>query len=132
MAVTDLIVSAFPIFYLSTSTIVQYSSLVTAPCDIDNFCYANTALIQDYLNLKHVWQALGVPSDVKKFVVGSQSVAKAFARTNDLGISTEPQVVYLLNSGVDVLFYSVSSYPHLRHQTTWLLTTMSRVTWISQ
>lgn len=80
---------------------------VTAPCDIDEFCYANTALIQDYLNMKHVWKALGVPSQVQKFVVGSEAVAEAFSRTADLAISMEPQVLYLLNSGIDVLFYNV-------------------------
>lgn len=83
---------------------------ITAPCDIDDFCYVNTGYIQIYLNLPHVQAALGIektmPAHGGHFAVGSEEVAAAFELTNDLSISMEPQVRYVLESGgVDVLFY---------------------------
>jgi cathepsin A (carboxypeptidase C) len=78
---------------------------ITAPCDIDDFCYANTGLIQDYLNLPDVFSALGVPSAVKKFLVGGPDVSEAFEKTNDLAISLIPEVQYLLASQIDILIY---------------------------
>jgi cathepsin A (carboxypeptidase C) len=79
--------------------------LVTAPCDIDNFCYANTKLLQDYLNLETTFAALSIPKEVKEFVAGSDVVGAAFLLTNDFGISMIPQIQYLLASQIDVLIY---------------------------
>ncbi|KAI9702284.1 MAG: hypothetical protein M1820_006216 [Bogoriella megaspora] len=78
---------------------------ITAPCDIDIFCYADTAHIQEYLNSAAVWKALAVPEVVPNFTVISWEINNAFSQTNDPFISTEPQVQYLLQSGIDVLFY---------------------------
>jgi len=78
---------------------------ITAPCDLDNFCYPETLLIQDYLNTPRIFKALGVPSAIVNFSISSWEVSRAFASTNDLGISTQPQVLYLLENGVDALFY---------------------------
>lgn len=63
---------------------------VTAPCDVDDFCYANTLLIQDYLNLPNVFSALSIPSAVKKFYVGSDAVAGAFELTMDRSSPSPP------------------------------------------
>jgi cathepsin A (carboxypeptidase C) len=79
--------------------------IVTAPCDIDDFCYANTGLIQDYLNLESSFSALSIPKQIKNFTVGSDDIARAFELTNDLGISLIPQVQYLLASQIDILIY---------------------------
>ncbi|RDW81858.1 carboxypeptidase-4 [Coleophoma cylindrospora] len=78
---------------------------ITAPCDIDDFCYANTALIEEYLNLPPIFAALGVPPFLKNFTVGSDAVAEAFTLSNDLGISMIPEVQYLLASQIDILIY---------------------------
>ena len=78
---------------------------ITAPCDIDNFCYANTALIQDYLNLPSSFNALGVPSTIKNFTVGSDAIQEAFELTDDLEITLKPEVEYLLANQIDVLIY---------------------------
>jgi cathepsin A (carboxypeptidase C) len=78
---------------------------ITAPCEMDGFCYKNIEMIQKYLNKRWVFEALGVPKAVSKYEVASDAVAIAFSLTNDPGISTEPQVLYLLESGIDVLFY---------------------------
>jgi len=78
---------------------------ITAPCDLDNFCYPETLLIQDYLNTPKIFKALGVPSAIVNFSIVSWEVLRAFSLTNDLGISTQPQVLYLLENGVDTLFY---------------------------
>lgn len=79
---------------------------ITAPCDIDDFCYANTALIQKYLNTPGVFDALGVPREhVKQFNVSSDAVALAFTLTNDFEISMTPQVLSLLANNVDVMIY---------------------------
>jgi cathepsin A (carboxypeptidase C) len=48
---------------------------------------------------------LHVPKAVGNYSVFSAEVAIAFELTNDLGISTQPQVLALLENGVDVLFY---------------------------
>ncbi|TVY43021.1 Carboxypeptidase Y-like protein [Lachnellula subtilissima] len=55
---------------------------ITAPCDIDSFCYANTALIQDYLNLPSTFRALSVPAFITNFTL-----------------------TFLLASQIDVLIY---------------------------
>ncbi|TVY78363.1 Carboxypeptidase Y-like protein, partial [Lachnellula suecica] len=78
---------------------------ITAPCDIDDVCYANTALIQDYLNLPSSFSALSVPSAVKNFSVVSEEIERAFQLTSDIPISLKPEVVFLLSSQIDVLIY---------------------------
>ncbi|ORY16899.1 Alpha/Beta hydrolase protein [Clohesyomyces aquaticus] len=79
---------------------------ITAPCKTkDDFCYSEIPLIQDYLNLPWVWDALHVPKAIKNYSVYSEEVSNAFTVTNDIGISTQPQVLYLLENGIDVLFY---------------------------
>ncbi|KAF4631889.1 hypothetical protein G7Y89_g6241 [Cudoniella acicularis] len=78
---------------------------ITAPCDIDDFCYANTALIQTYLNLPSSFTSLSVPKTIKNYTVLSEAVESAFERTNDLGISLIPAVAYLLENQIDVLIY---------------------------
>jgi cathepsin A (carboxypeptidase C) len=80
-------------------------NLVTAPCDIDMFCYANTALIQTYLNRESSFAALGVPKAIKNFNVSSDAIADAFTLTNDLPITMTPEIKYLLASQIDVLIY---------------------------
>lgn len=61
--------------------------------------------IQKYLNMPHVWSALGVPSSIKHYYVASDKVALAFMRTNDPAISMQQQVQYILVNQIDVLFY---------------------------
>jgi cathepsin A (carboxypeptidase C) len=79
--------------------------LVTAPCDIDELCYAEAEMITKYLNLESSFQALGVPAAIKKYSPMSSEIERAFLRTVDIQISTEPQVHYLLSNQVDVLIY---------------------------
>jgi cathepsin A (carboxypeptidase C) len=78
---------------------------ITIPCEVDDICYVNAIWIADYLNLPSSFAALGVPSSVKKFVLSAEAVERAFELTNDLQISTMPQLQYLLANQIDVLIY---------------------------
>lgn len=79
---------------------------ITEPCvTADGLCYLEPQLMQDYLNLPWVFEALRVPKAVGNYSVYSMDIAWSFALTYDAGISTQPQVLYLLDAGVDVLFY---------------------------
>lgn len=81
---------------------------ITAPCEIDDFCYPSTNDIQHYMNLPHVQRALHIEPSMpayRNYTVASRAVGRAFGVTNDQGISMEPQVLYLLASQIDVLFY---------------------------
>jgi len=61
-------------------------------------------MLDRYLNSASVRAALHIPSHIT-FKMFSSPVATAFALTNDLGVSMEPQVRYILEKGVDVLIY---------------------------
>ncbi len=78
---------------------------ITAPCVVDDVCYAEVTAIQAYLNLKTVRAALGVPASVGNYSVISDAVSQAFDLTADIAISTESQVLFLLDQGVNVLVY---------------------------
>lgn len=79
---------------------------ISNPCETgDDFCYAEVPRISEYLNTEHVWEALGVPKAVVNYSVVSEEVYMAFTLTADDGWSTQPQVLYLLENGIDVLFY---------------------------
>lgn len=79
---------------------------VTTPCVAEGeMCYAEIPRINEYLNLPWVFEALGVPKQVGNYSVYSEAISDAFDLTADGSISTQPQVLYLLESGIDVLFY---------------------------
>ncbi|KAF1989073.1 alpha/beta-hydrolase [Aulographum hederae CBS 113979] len=78
---------------------------ITKPCDVDDICYKEALLIEDYINSKPVWSALGVPSTVKNYTAEAYDVANAFELTGEIILTTQPQVLYLLDKHIDVLFY---------------------------
>jgi cathepsin A (carboxypeptidase C) len=79
---------------------------ITHPCVTDDdMCYKEISNIDVYLNLPWVFEALGVPKAVGNYSVVSMDIEHAFDLTADGAISTQPQVLYLLDSGIDVLFY---------------------------
>jgi cathepsin A (carboxypeptidase C) len=78
---------------------------ITKPCEIFGFCYLKIDRIERYLNQKHIWKELGVPYEIDNFNLSSPDVLWAFLSGSDPGISTEPQVIFLLESGIDVLIY---------------------------
>jgi cathepsin A (carboxypeptidase C) len=79
---------------------------ITHPCVTDDdMCYKEISNIDIYLNLPWVFEALGVPKAVGNYSVVSMDIEHAFDLTADGAISTQPQVLYLLDSGIDVLFY---------------------------
>lgn len=79
---------------------------ISKPCSSrDDLCYEEAKLINDYLNLPWVFEALAVPSAVKNYSIYSMDVEHAFDLANDQPITMQPQVLYLLESGIDVLFY---------------------------
>jgi cathepsin A (carboxypeptidase C) len=78
---------------------------ITVPCEDEITCYKNTVFIEKYLNLPEVFSALGVPPAIKKYRMISEKISRSFGTTNDAGISTQPQVLYLLENGIDVMFY---------------------------
>ncbi|KAH5700425.1 carboxypeptidase [Parastagonospora nodorum] len=79
---------------------------ITRPCEVGgDLCYPEIGRINEYLNLPWVYEALGVPKAVGNYSVYSYAIAEAFDMTNDGAVSTQPQVLYLLDAGIDVLFY---------------------------
>ncbi|CAO2655039.1 Nn.00g117720.m01.CDS01 [Neocucurbitaria sp. VM-36] len=79
---------------------------ITRPCETkDGLCYAEVQRVAKFLNLPWVWEALHIPKAVGNYSVWSERIARAFALTGDEGFSMQPQVLYLLEHGVDVLFY---------------------------
>lgn len=79
---------------------------ITTPClSGDELCYLEAGRIENYLNLPWVWEALHVPKAVGNYSVYNNDVGIAFGLTNDGLISMQPQVLYLLDNGIDVLFY---------------------------
>lgn len=77
---------------------------ITAPCVLPSICYPSAAFLSLYLNSTAVRAALHIPAHIE-FKMFSSPVATAFALTNDLGVSMEPQVGYILEKQVDVLIY---------------------------
>ena len=78
---------------------------ITAPCELDDLCYPQSSRIQEYLNTSAVFEALGVPSDVKEFHIISYQVNLAFEEAGDIGITMKPELEYLLANQIDVLIY---------------------------
>ena len=79
---------------------------ITQPCETkDDLCYTEIKRIEEYLNLAWVWEALSVPKAVGNYSIVSMDIEMAFSLTNDITISMQPQVLYLLENGIDVLFY---------------------------
>lgn len=72
---------------------------------MDDLCYLSSAMIQNYLNLPDVWEALDVPKAITNYSIMSGAVSDAFTLTNDLEISMEAQVRYILENQIDVLIY---------------------------
>lgn len=79
---------------------------ITRGCETkDDLCYFEIQRIQKYMSSLPVRQALNVPKAAGKFSVISGAVAWAFALTGDGVLSMQPQVQYLLEHGIDVMFY---------------------------
>ncbi|PVI03174.1 alpha/beta-hydrolase [Periconia macrospinosa] len=79
---------------------------ITAPCKThDDLCYEEARRINEYLNLPWVFEALAVPSAVNNYSIYNMEVERAFSLANDQPITMQPQVLYLLENGIDVLFY---------------------------
>lgn len=51
---------------------------ITAPCEMDEFCYQDIGQIEKYLNQKYIWEALDVPNSLENYTVASDEVAMAF------------------------------------------------------
>jgi cathepsin A (carboxypeptidase C) len=103
---SSLITITPPYFWPRKSTANTYFPFtVTAPCEIDLFCYPSTPMIAKYLNLKSSFDALGVPSAIQNYSLQSPGVARAFELSVDEGISTAPQLQYLLANQIDILIY---------------------------
>lgn len=79
---------------------------ITHPCETDDdICYKEGVALNDYLNLPWVFEALAVPKAVGNYSIVSEEIEYAFDLTSDGAISTQPQILYLLDNGIDVLFY---------------------------
>ncbi|WQF82719.1 Putative peptidase S10, serine carboxypeptidase, serine carboxypeptidase, serine active [Colletotrichum destructivum] len=88
---------------------------ITRPCEVENICYGAGSAIETYINSDRVRAALEVPDEAngggggggrKNFTLISEDVNRAFELAGDMFLSTEAQVRYLLESGVDVLVYN--------------------------
>jgi cathepsin A (carboxypeptidase C) len=79
---------------------------IIAPCETkDDLCYPEIPGIQAYLNEPWVFEALHVPKAVANYSIYNGDIELSFALTNDIEISTQPQVLYLLDNNIDVLLY---------------------------
>ena len=79
--------------------------VVTAPCEVDDFCYIEALRVQEYLNSKVIWDALSPPKQVKNFKLEAQSVVTAFEQGSDMMTSTSSLVGFLLANQVHVMNY---------------------------
>lgn len=86
---------------------MSYSNLVvvTAPCEVDDFCYIEVLRIQHYLNTKAIWDALSPPKSIQKYEVAAESIAIAFGQGSDEMTSTSSLVEFLLANQVHVMNY---------------------------
>ncbi|RDK40928.1 alpha/beta-hydrolase [Aspergillus phoenicis ATCC 13157] len=78
---------------------------ITAPCEIDEMCYIEAALIERYLNSPSVWEALSPPQQVTEYKFVVTSVIDAFAQSADGMVSSSKQIAFLLANNVDFLAY---------------------------
>ncbi|TDZ32694.1 Carboxypeptidase Y-like protein [Colletotrichum spinosum] len=80
---------------------------ITAPCDSEAICYAEGDGIETYVNSEWVWKALEVPEEVaRNYTVISFDVNRKFSLAGDVFLTTEREVKYVLEQGVDVLIYN--------------------------
>lgn len=78
---------------------------MTAPCDVEGFCYQSAASVKKYLNSPAVWRAISPPAQVKEFTLESQAVVDAFGTTPEVMTTSSNEVLMLLASGVHFLAY---------------------------
>ncbi|OHW93643.1 serine carboxypeptidase [Colletotrichum incanum] len=80
---------------------------ITRPCETENICYGAGEGIETYINSDRIRAALEIPKEVgKNFSLISVDVNRAFELAGDTFLSTEAQVKYILESGIDVLIYN--------------------------
>ncbi|KAJ3957998.1 hypothetical protein N0V92_005446 [Colletotrichum tropicale] len=81
---------------------------ITAPCETESICYKAGDGIEEYVKSDKVWRALEVPAAVDRgnFTLISMDVNHAFEVAGDVFLSTEREVKYILEKGVDVLIYN--------------------------
>lgn len=72
---------------------------------MDEYCYSNAALLEEYLNLNSTFTSLGVPSFIKNFTLSSDQVYDAFLSNIDIARIMIPQVQHLLANEIDILIY---------------------------
>lgn len=84
---------------------ISHRTIVTAPCELDDFCYIEAARVGKYLNTRAVWNALSPPKQVDHFNISSDAIARSFEQTSDEETSTSDQVAYLLQNQVHYLAY---------------------------
>jgi cathepsin A (carboxypeptidase C) len=89
-----------------TKTVGRNRYNIAHDCEIkDDSCYPEVLKIQDYFNLPWVWEALHVPKAVGNYSAMSMEVSGEFQTTGDIERTMQPQVLNLLDHGIDVLFY---------------------------
>lgn len=83
----------------------SHATTVTAPCEVEDFCYIEATRIDTYLNTPTVWSALSPPKQIDKYNISSDAISKSFETSSDLETSTDDQVAYLLENHVHFLAY---------------------------
>ncbi|KAF8323717.1 serine carboxypeptidase [Clavulina sp. PMI_390] len=81
---------------------------LTKPCDMslgDIACYAETGVIDNYLNLPAVRKQLGIPSTFGKYEGCSMRVNTGFVQHGDFLLSAQFHLEQLVERGVRVLLY---------------------------
>ncbi|KAK2054456.1 alpha/beta-hydrolase [Colletotrichum caudatum] len=80
---------------------------ITRPCETETICYGAGEGIETYINSDRIWAALEIPAEVaRNFSLISWDVNSAFELAGDTSLTTEAEVKYILESGVDVLIYN--------------------------
>ena len=91
---------------IGTPAVRRFNSfIVTAGCEVDDFCYIEALRVQEYLNSKVIWDALSPPKQVNEFKLEAQSVVTAFAQGSDQMTATSSLVEFLLANQVHVMNY---------------------------
>lgn len=90
---------------ITSNSTNEDTALVTAPCDVEGFCYQAADSVKKYLNSPAVWEALSPPEQVKEFTLESQAVVDAFGTTPEVMTTSSNEVLILLASGVHFLAY---------------------------
>ncbi|KAH7139984.1 Alpha/Beta hydrolase protein [Dactylonectria estremocensis] len=79
---------------------------ITRTCKVEQLCYTEVLVIEDYANSPEMRAALNIPKEFKNFTILNADIHELFWKGNDLFVNTAIEVKYILDAGIDVLVYN--------------------------